>query len=224
MNKTTERILKEYEAKADLYKKFTDAIRFLFENILKKGGYKYYIYARLKQIESLEEKIERKKLKGKIYKRLEDIKDIAGIRVIFYTEKDRRKFISKIQKEFKDSLKIKKTHKISGYRAVHANVVLGKERLKLSEYEAFKGLKCEIQLCLILEHAWAEIEHDVLYKENIKLSESDKVHYLHMKDRMQGIMQNYINKASVELERVVLQSKRIKRDSVGKLKSEILVH
>lgn len=220
MRNNTTKILREYKIQSDLYKKFTDTINFLLEDTLKKGGFKYHVYSRLKNKESLKDKIKRKKKKGKIYKKLRDIKDIAGVRVIFYTENDRKKFIAKIQKEFKASLIIKKTHKISGYQATHAIVSLGKERLQLSEYKAFRGLECEIQLCLMLEHAWAEIEHDILYKENFKLKQPDKIRYLFMKERMQRIMKNHIHKASTELEHIVLKLRKIKRDNiVSKIKT-----
>lgn len=223
MNKNLEKILKEYDAKISLYKEFTNATNFLLESILKKGSYKYHIYSRLKQVESLKEKIERKSSKGKIYKSLKDITDIAGIRVIFYTENDRRKFISKMQKEFKDSLKIKETYKVSGYRAVHTVLSLDKERLKLSEYGTFDGLECEVQLCLMLEHAWAEIEHDILYKENWGFRENDKIHYLYMKEQMQEIMTNYISKASTELENMVTKFKKMERNNTRAKPSPSLI-
>ena len=38
------------------------------------------------------------------------------------------------------------------------------EMLKLPEYCLFDKMKCEIQVRTILQHAWAEIEHDVVYK------------------------------------------------------------
>lgn len=211
MHKNIKNILKEYKIKAGLYEEFANTVNYILQGMLNKGGYKYRIDYRVKDIDSLREKIERKKLKGKIYKKLKDIKDIAGVRVIFYTESDRKKFISKIKKEFKESLKIEKTFKMSGYRAIHAILSLGKERLKLEEYKKFKELECEIQLFLILEHAWAEIEHDILYKENWGFKELDKINYLFMKEQMERIMKNYINKASAELERVVYKFKKIKR-------------
>ncbi len=213
MNKDTANILKEYRAMATLYREFSDAVKYILERMLNHGEYKYHISSRVKDIQSLEKKIERKRLKGKVYKQLKDIKDIAGVRVIFYTESDRRKFIKRMQKEFDRSLLIKKTFKISGYRAVHAILSLGEERLKLSEYRAFKDLECEIQLSLILEHAWAEIEHGILYKENWGFKEADTLHYLHMKEHMERIMKNYIHKASTDLEKIVLQYKKIERSN-----------
>ncbi len=213
MKQLTKNILKEYKLKSVLYEEFAHAISSLLEIILKENGYKYYIHSRLKEDKSLETKIERKKLKGKIYKNLTDIKDIAGVRIIFYTESDRKKFIKKIKKEFGESLQIKKNSKLSGYTAVHAILSFGKDRLKLAEYKAFKGLECEIQLSLILEHAWAEIEHDILYKESWGFKEHDRLRYLLMKEKMARIMRNHINQASTELEKVVLQSNKIKREN-----------
>lgn len=43
------------------------------------------------------------------------------------------------------------------------------ERLNLRENQPFKGLKCEIQIRSVLQHAWAEIEHDLGYKSEITI-------------------------------------------------------
>jgi hypothetical protein len=37
-------------------------------------------------------------------------------------------------------------------------------RGKLREYSHFSGLKCELQIRTVLQHAWAEIEHGIGYK------------------------------------------------------------
>lgn len=51
-----------------------------------------------------------------------------------------------------------------GYRSVHYVVHLNTSRLALPEYSRFRGLVAEIQVRTILQHAWAEIEHDTRYK------------------------------------------------------------
>jgi ppGpp synthetase/RelA/SpoT-type nucleotidyltranferase len=51
-----------------------------------------------------------------------------------------------------------------GYRTIHLVVSLSNTRTILPEYSEFDDLKFEIQLRTILEHAWAEIEHDRNYK------------------------------------------------------------
>lgn len=209
-NKNTAKILREYRKKKDLYEKFTAALAGLLESMLKKG-YKYYLAARIKEEGSLKYKIERKALKGKVYESLADITDVAGVRIIFYTESDRKKFTRKLKKEFGNSLRIKPTAKMSGYRSIHALVSLDPKRLRLPEYEPFGGLEAEVQLSLILEHAWAEIEHDILYKENWGFRKLNPEQYIYMKERMSRIMENYIEKASDELERTVNKFRKLKR-------------
>jgi hypothetical protein len=51
-----------------------------------------------------------------------------------------------------------------GYTSVHYLVRLKDNRTSLSEYRRFTGLIGEIQVRTILQHAWAEIEHDLEYK------------------------------------------------------------
>lgn len=50
------------------------------------------------------------------------------------------------------------------YTANHFIVSLRPDRLALAEYADFAGLRCEIQVVTILNHAWAELEHDIIYK------------------------------------------------------------
>ena len=51
-----------------------------------------------------------------------------------------------------------------GYESYHFVVDLGESRVALTEYSAYKGKVVEIQVRTILQHAWAEIEHDIQYK------------------------------------------------------------
>ncbi len=51
---------------------------------------------------------------------------------------------------------------------------LNENRTNLKEYKRYKELKCEIQLRSILQHAWAEIEHDLGYKGEISVPDQYK--------------------------------------------------
>jgi len=51
-----------------------------------------------------------------------------------------------------------------GYQSVHYLVKMKAERSALAEYKRFSQSITEIQVRTILQHAWAEIEHDIQYK------------------------------------------------------------
>lgn len=175
----------------------------MLENLLVKGDYKYHITKRIKEIDSLKQKYQTKKRRLKTYTKLEEIEDIAGIRVVFYTDVERKRFISELRNEFEKTLTVKETEKKSGYRSTHIIASFGPKRTSLSEYSKFVNLKCEIQLTLILNHAWAEIEHDILYKGASHYNGLNKADTKLLKTRLQYIMSNYINNASVEFEKIV---------------------
>ncbi len=51
-----------------------------------------------------------------------------------------------------------------GYASLHVTTRLPEARLAFPEYRRFSGMPFEIQVRTILQHAWAEIQHDVVYK------------------------------------------------------------
>jgi hypothetical protein len=53
-----------------------------------------------------------------------------------------------------------------GYQSVHYLVRIGARRCSFAEYARFDGASAEIQVRTILQHAWAEIEHDIQYKSS----------------------------------------------------------
>ncbi|WP_242785636.1 GTP pyrophosphokinase [Bacillus cereus] len=107
---------------------------------------------------------------GNKYSTLNDITDISGIRVITYFSDDVDKVASMIQNEFE----IDETNSVDkrtlldpdrfGYLSLHYVIKLNTLRTSLVEYQRFKDLKAEVQIRSILQHAWAEIEHDLGYK------------------------------------------------------------
>jgi len=54
-----------------------------------------------------------------------------------------------------------------GYRSVHLIARLRGARLSSPEYTNLRGRWFEIQVRSVLEHAWAEIEHEVKYKPRV---------------------------------------------------------
>ena len=150
------------------------------------------------------EKISRKAKEGVIYVKLQDIHDIAGIRIIFYLESDKKKFVSDLYKEFTpQNLSLFERHKEKGYLSTHVIAMFGPKRLMLGEYKKYDGLQCEIQLTSALYHAWAEIEHDIFYKSDKKIMKGQQAIIDELKKELEDVMINHIQKASCLLEAVV---------------------
>lgn len=198
-----EKIISDFKAEKQNYELFSSTIHKLIEALLIQGGYKYQLHSRVKDLTRLEEKIKRKHLLGKSYKKLSDIEDLVGLRIIFYTERDKVKFINDIKKEITGLFRFEEKAKGNGYSAVHIIASFGKKRLALAEYKQFAGLKCEIQITSAIHHAWAEVEHDIIYKDINGLENISPEKYRHAKIRLSEILEKYIKKASAEFEEVI---------------------
>lgn len=135
------------------------------------------IKTRLKKIESIVEKLNRKNLEISLASIEENIFDVAGIRVICSFEEDvytlaeallRQDDVTLIQK--KDYIK---NPKPNGYRSLHLIVAvpifLGNEK---------RIMHTEIQLRTIAMDCWASLEHQLRYKKNReKVDEIEKELY-----------------------------------------------
>ncbi|MEI4828664.1 (p)ppGpp synthetase [Bacillus sp. FJAT-53711] len=161
-------ILTEYKNQKDLHKEFCKEIQGLLRTILKQNQINCHsIDSRVKEESSLTAKVEKG---GNKYNTLNDITDISGIRVITYFSDDVDKVAKIIQKEFEidevnsvDKRTILDPDRF-GYLSLHYVIKLDTTRISLAEYQRFKDLKIEVQIRSILQHAWAEIEHDLGYK------------------------------------------------------------
>ncbi|MFL6282676.1 MAG: GTP pyrophosphokinase family protein [Pyrinomonadaceae bacterium] len=110
-----------------------------------------------------------KKIQAKSYTQLSDITDICGIRIITYYDEEVDAVARIIENEFEidpeNSVdKRKKAPDTFGYLSSHYIVRLRPVRLQLPEYGRFSQCQAEIQIRSIIQHAWAEIEHDLGYK------------------------------------------------------------
>lgn len=57
-------------------------------------------------------------------------------------------------------------------------VTLSDARTSLPEYQRFKSAKVEVQVRTILQHAWAEIEHDIQYKTSATIPRDIKRRFM----------------------------------------------
>ncbi|MDJ1473378.1 RelA/SpoT domain-containing protein [Xanthocytophaga flava] len=175
MSTIIEDFLKHYEQKYDFYQKLSQNTASLIEKELKEGGIKAIISNRAKSIERLGEKIKNRDRQITYQSEadiLNDIHDLAGVRVALYFPSDRLYVQKTIEKLFNISqhkvfpikatqeYKSKLTQKFSGYAADHYRVTLS----ETSTESRFLNNKVEIQVASVLMHAWSEVEHDLVYK------------------------------------------------------------
>jgi ppGpp synthetase/RelA/SpoT-type nucleotidyltranferase len=110
---------------------------------------------------------------------LEDITDLAAARVITFFQRDVEVVCQVVEAEFDvvertdKSVALREENKL-GYQSVHYLVQLSDRRQDLPENASFRGRTAEIQVRTILQHAWAEIEHDIEYKSVVALPGSIK--------------------------------------------------
>ena len=154
-----------YSKNKVIYQALARKVESILREILDSLGINYYsVSSRPKSIESYK----RKALRYRDPR--SEILDMAGIRVITYTNSDARKTYKAIKNAFEivPEHEIDKTEELGidrvGYRSIHCIGKLGKKRLALPENRLFKDFCFEIQVRTILQHAWAEFEHDRNYK------------------------------------------------------------
>ena len=105
---------------------------------------------------------------------LEDITDLAGVRIIAFFPSAVERIGDCIREEFKIIEHVNLSRSLLqeerfGYQSEHYLVELDSKRTALPEYEPHSGLVAEVQVRTILQHAWAEIEHDIQYKSSITI-------------------------------------------------------
>ena len=174
----TVELIQTYINHQHLYEKYSERLTGLLKTLLYNAGIQYQqITYRAKNPQQLKNKINRKQKEGKIYQNLNDITDLAGVRIIVYFKDDIPKVLQLLKKNFKIHKKhsvclnqeiLKKPREFK-YKSEHRIIALKNNKGQLwAEYEKLRDLKCEVQIRTVLEHAWAEIEHGIGYKPKNK--------------------------------------------------------
>jgi len=163
-----EHCLAEYTQLRPVYRRLAEATAGLLEKLIEQAGVTVHsIDHRTKDTAPLREKLSRP-TGG--YECLTDVTDLAGVRVITYFSDHVDVVAGIVEAEFQ----VAPEHSLDrrqaaeperfGYASVHYMCELSTERLALAEYQDYREMLVEIQIRTILQHAWAEIEHDLGYK------------------------------------------------------------
>jgi putative GTP pyrophosphokinase len=172
--KHREEAIKNYQKVRPLYEDFGEVIKSIVNESLKSLGIKVAsLETRAKSIESFGKKTVEPSItdptQPKYKSPLSEITDLTGVRIITFFPKTIGDIESVINSQFvvlekSDKSEALRQEQRFGYQSVHYLVKLITNRITLPEYGRFKDLIAEIQVRTILQHAWAEIEHDIQYK------------------------------------------------------------
>ena len=218
-----------------IYSEFAETVQFILEKAILRAGdqpHPQSIQCRAKTAESLKARLSSAGLLDS--KNIEnERKDLAGARLIFYTNTDVERFLNSrlISANFTIDYEATKVHHPTKenegrrYQAIHYTVSLSDERAKLPEYAKFAGMRCEIQIQTILNHAWSETSHDITYKNQASEGFGSKARKS-IEDRFNLIMDKYLLPAGYEFQRIQHDNERLRQgkelfdsDAIASLKA-----
>jgi putative GTP pyrophosphokinase len=158
-------LLDAYLSRRPGFEELGRALHAHLHGVLERGGVSVHgVSHRIKTPDSLARKLTRP---DKIYQRLEDLTDLIGLRVITFFDDSIEQVARLIEQHFRvdiDRSVDKRLHQDPnsfGYRSLH--YICHPPQELLSQHPGWDW-PFEIQIRTILQHAWAEIEHDLGYK------------------------------------------------------------
>ena len=171
----SEAILEEYRSKLPVFEDLSARATKEIKEML--GIIVAAVESRVKTESSLAGKLE---LKGSKYSSISDITDIVGLRVITFYIDDVDKVASLIERLFEidweNSVDKRKLHEIDsfGYLSLHY----------ICSYKG-SDIRFEVQLRTVLQHAWANMNHDTGYKSGVEVPRE----YLRNLGRLAGMLE-----------------------------------
>lgn len=173
-----EAILEEYREHLPQFEETAGKVHAMLKKVMDEAGIIVAsIESRVKTEKSLSGKLE---LKGSKYATLADITDIVGVRVITFYSDDVDKVASAVDKlydvDWENSVDKRKAHEIDsfGYMSLHY----------ICRMDGFP-YRFEVQMRTVLQHAWANMNHDTGYKSGVEVPKE----YLRNLNRLAGMLE-----------------------------------
>ncbi len=160
-------LVAQYQEKLSSYQNITNQFQNMLSVLLQQQPLHIHsVVGRTKNKQSLVKKIHKADHK---YKELENITDLCGLRIITYYEDEVDQIAAFIREHFStdEDNSVDKREQLEadqfGYASVHVIVNLPIDAAGINPRSG-ESCKVEIQIRSMLQHAWAEIEHDLEYK------------------------------------------------------------
>ena len=145
-------------------------------------------------------------------------KDLAGCRIVFYTNNDVNRFANSglLRELFDVDWERSKFHQPGPSQGSAAELFqsynyvlkLKADRTSLLEYREFEGLYCEVQVQTTLNHAWAEMAHDTIYKRP-ELQGFGARQLEIIEKRLEDAMRKYLLPAGYLFQRIATDAQRL---------------
>ena len=147
---------------------FADAI----EELLTDAGVTFdRVVARVKTWRSLKDKARRTREDGtpSYPEPWTDIHDVVGVRVTVFHSTEIPRAVDTLTESFTVRRSVDKTAETRiagsfGYGSHHLVLAVDETAHEAVELDAYAGMTFEVQIRTVLQHAWAEFEHDIRYK------------------------------------------------------------
>ena len=164
--------IEAYKTEYAHYERFAEVLKRVLEKACRRATPLAIVQARPKSISSFAEKAVRKQ--EKYLDPVNDLTDLCGARVILHTQEQ----VDAVRRFIKDNFTVVEEDDVQqrlhdtefGYLSIHYIVEMkpGADLDVSAEDLAFIGLRrAEVQVRTLLQHAWADILHDRLYKNKV---------------------------------------------------------
>jgi ppGpp synthetase/RelA/SpoT-type nucleotidyltranferase len=185
----SQELLEQYRSLLPVYSEMAEIIPEKLKGFFDEAGLIVAaVEHRVKTEESLAGKLQ---LKGNKYSSIYDITDIIGIRVITFYIDDVDKVASVLERLFEidweNSVDKRKAHETDsfGYLSLHYICRIPEKSYSDPEHPELNKIRFEVQMRTVLQHAWANMNHDTGYKSGVEIP---KV-YLRNLSRLAGMLE-----------------------------------
>lgn len=157
--------ISKYKQEYNIYERFCDYLEKQFKELIKETDVYYYeLSSRIKTLDSILEKMERKSLP------LQDIHDIIGFRIITLFKRDVCTICDMVRNTFQisweDDKAQEKTDNCFGYLSIHFQLKVPEEWIKSPTDSQYSKLDVELQVRTFSQHVWAASSHLLQYKRD----------------------------------------------------------